>query len=77
MNRIIIDGQPFDSDEEEMDAFTEGLARAKETNVTKKNNTPKRRQNACKEVAEQLAKEFPDRAVLVVQVHHNSHTGRG
>jgi hypothetical protein len=37
----------------------------------------KKQRNASAVAAEQLSKEFPKRATLVVQIHHNPHPTRG
>lgn len=37
----------------------------------------KKRRNACLVAAEQLAREYPKRATLVVQIHLNLHPTRG
>ncbi len=37
----------------------------------------KKRRNACLVAAEQLSREFPKRATLVVQIHLNPHPNRG
>jgi hypothetical protein len=37
----------------------------------------KKRRNACLIAAEQLAREFPKRATLIVQIHLNPHPSRG
>jgi hypothetical protein len=37
----------------------------------------KKRRNASAVAAEQLSREYPERATLVVQIHHNPHPARG
>lgn len=37
----------------------------------------KKKRNACLVAAEQLAREYPERATLVVQIHLNSHPTSG
>jgi len=37
----------------------------------------KKRRNASAVAAEQLSREYPKRATLVVQIHHNPHPTRG
>jgi hypothetical protein len=37
----------------------------------------KKRRNACRVAAEQLKREYPKRATLVVQIHLNPHPIRG